>query len=403
MDKKKIRKMILKYFLAMFVLTILSNSLTNMALPQVDVEGVKSNSLKFQIKSSGKLTAVKNVLVEGVNLVKIDNILVREGQKVEKGQNLVELNKDSVDELFTSKENEVEIAKLDYEIAQINKQEGLMKAEIEYNQAKKKYEDNLVLFENGAVSKNELEKSKADLELSELDLKNKTVQNSKEKEKEFLNAKQLYNTKNTEFEKIKKIKNDNYYIKAPTAGVVNNIYARIGVTMGENEKLLDIKDRNSGFELRIVIPKQVAKYVEIGEKMKASALGDLEIEAEVKGIVDDKEDPENKKEVCFLLNNDLLAGDETVTINAVKTSKIYDMVIPKSAVGKEATGETFVWKIRTEEKSFGKEFYVEKALVTISDEDLKSSAIASGLAFGDKVVGNAGELDLKENGRVIEK
>ncbi len=153
------------------------------------------------------------------------------------------------------------------------------------------------------------------------------------------------------------------------------------------------------------MPNEDTKYLEIGEKFKITVptLDNLEVESEVKGIMKDKDDGENKKEITLFLNNDSLVGNETANINIVKTSKKYDMIVPKSAIGEEQTGEKFVWKIKEEDKSFGKELHVEKALVTVIDSDLKSAAIGSGLAYGDKVVANAGELNLEENKRVIMK
>lgn len=405
MDKKKIKKMIIKYFLIILVLTVFSNSLSNIALPKVVAGEVKSNSLKYEIKTSGDITALKNVVIEGINAAKINNIMVSENQEVKEGQDIVELDKDSLDKLYVTTQNDLNVAKLDYDIAVLKKDEGTKEEQISYNQAKKKYDDSVMLYENGAISRDELEKSKTDLDLADMNLNNKAMQKNKENEKDLSNDKLTYENKKTEFERIKKIKNDNYYIKSPINGVVNNIYGTISTEMGENEKILDIKDKSSGFEVKIVVPNEDTKYLEIGEKFKITVptLDNLEVESEIKGIMKDKDDGENKKEITFFLNNDSLVGNETANINIIKTSKKYDMIVPKSAIGEEQTGEKFVWKIKEEDKSFGKELHVEKALVTVIDSDLKSAAIGSGLAYGDKVVANAGELNLEENKRVIMK
>jgi multidrug efflux pump subunit AcrA (membrane-fusion protein) len=130
----------------------------------VSVATIEKGSISSTISSDGVLEEVDKAEVFFDTPLKVDKVLVEEGQKVTKGQPLLELDIDALNsQLETLKVNRnaqqlsVDSKALDAEVEIASN--NLKAAERNYNDSKKKYEDNKALYASNAISKSELDMS----------------------------------------------------------------------------------------------------------------------------------------------------------------------------------------------------------------------------------------------------
>lgn len=130
----------------------------------VSIATIEKGSISSTISSDGVLEEVDKAEVFFDTPLKVDKVYVEEGQKVTKGQPLLELDIDALNsQLETLKINRnaqqlsVDSKALDAEVQRASN--NLKAAERNYNDSKKKYEDNKALYASNAISKAELDMS----------------------------------------------------------------------------------------------------------------------------------------------------------------------------------------------------------------------------------------------------
>lgn len=110
---------------------------------------------------------------------KIEKVFVKEGQKIEAGQPLIQLNTSDLEYAEAASKGQLAAARAQYdkavngaapeELQQI--EANVKKAQDSYNFAKDNYEKLQVLLQEGAISQNDLDKAKLELDIRESDLK----------------------------------------------------------------------------------------------------------------------------------------------------------------------------------------------------------------------------------------
>ncbi|MCM1161926.1 MAG: HlyD family efflux transporter periplasmic adaptor subunit [Roseburia sp.] len=84
--KKYIRNLAVVFFTALFILTFCSNTIMNLALPQVTVTRLKSGTIYNKVRGSGKVEAVHHYEVKADREKKIAYMSVSEGDTVSQNQ-----------------------------------------------------------------------------------------------------------------------------------------------------------------------------------------------------------------------------------------------------------------------------------------------------------------------------
>jgi HlyD family secretion protein len=126
---------------------------------------IEKGDISSYISSDGKIEEVDKEEIYFDTPLKVSKVLVVEGQKVSKGQQLFEVNLDDLNSQLetlklnrTAQQTSVDSKALDVEVERASN--NLKAAERSYNDSKKTYEDNKALYAAGAISK-------ADLDMSE--------------------------------------------------------------------------------------------------------------------------------------------------------------------------------------------------------------------------------------------
>jgi HlyD family secretion protein len=261
----------------------------------VQVFKIEKGDISSYISADGVVEEVEKSEVYFDTPLKIKKVMIEEGQRVKKGEKLIELDLDSLkSQLETLKINRntqqisLDSKALDAEVQRA--ENNLKAAERYYNDAKKTYEDNKALYEANAISKSELEMSEKafiDAESGMNGLKNARLAYNTAVESRN-------NTRKTTEESIKatdiqisdlekKINDINALCLASMDGVIASVGIQEGAytsTMQPAYKIIDPEK----LQVRAKINEYDVKNVEAGQKVRIT--GDaIDAGTEVTGTV----------------------------------------------------------------------------------------------------------------------
>jgi len=117
--EKKIRRLLLGFFIIMLLLTIISRAADSVMVAKVNVDTVKKGNLSFEISGTGTVKENANKYITLKNGYKIGKVQAEEGQDVEKGNWLFSYDMSYLKELKIQKEKEVKKLQLQYEKLQL--------------------------------------------------------------------------------------------------------------------------------------------------------------------------------------------------------------------------------------------------------------------------------------------
>ncbi|MTI65618.1 MAG: HlyD family efflux transporter periplasmic adaptor subunit [Firmicutes bacterium] len=408
--KKKIKKMILQYFGIILVLTIFSHSINNLALPKVEIIKPRSKSLQFNIQKQGTITPKSCENIYAKFPITVEKIFIKPNKIIKKGEKLVKLDKKELYDLFIKKEGNYKKSKLKYQISKLQNKnkEDLETEKLNFEKERREIQRKEVLYENGAISKKKLEDAldlfkRAKIQY-EYKKKNEPIEKLK-KEYNLVNNELQYKLNKFKYEDIKRLYLNKGIIKSPINGIVKSIDIREGEKTNKKQSIVQITDPSLGYEFKFSLRKNISRYIKIGDKLKVSFKGvdDFQLECKIINISNDKMEPNKLKEITLYIKSGRLKGDEVAIINEYKSTKKYNIVLPNTAIGEANNGKKFVWTIRSEDKAFGREYYVNKRYITIGESDLENTVITSGLKRFEEIVKNITELNLKEDARVLKQ
>lgn len=111
-----IKNVIIIFLIIMLLLTLFSNTIMNRSLPEVAVQYAESGTITTQVKLSGTVSANQTREITFENARKIDSVLVRRGDYVERGTVLATLIAGESDEIYDA---EIELKRLEIEYKQL--------------------------------------------------------------------------------------------------------------------------------------------------------------------------------------------------------------------------------------------------------------------------------------------
>ena len=163
--QKKVAKAALWFFGIFFLCGLISRGMYGALLPRVSVAHPDNMYLSHQISVDGEIVENKKVAVLAEEGIRIDSILVKEGQSVSQNEPLVQLDLDDLNDLIESKE--IEIKKSEIQIQAMEKNEALTKEKKEISQKRAKEDYDLTKQKGDATvadAQNEVNNAKAELD-----------------------------------------------------------------------------------------------------------------------------------------------------------------------------------------------------------------------------------------------
>jgi len=235
-------------------------------------EVVERGKVASITKATGVVESENEVLVLSPATSTIKKILKEPGDYVERGEIILQLNAESVEESIERMKNQLEVRKNNLEKTQLNAQSA--KLDQDYNEEVKRLRleslksqltDQEQLLEVGGISPSRLDQTKQDITLAEKDL-NMLV------EKNTIRLKQLEADEKGLMLQIKideKSLADNIEllskmnVKAPSSGIILNITGNVGQRINADATLIRMSDLSS-FKLIGSIDEQLASQLKTG-------------------------------------------------------------------------------------------------------------------------------------------
>lgn len=267
------RRKIISAVVTLIVLYVVFGSVTGgkkqpqamvMTSPILRQDIVENLSLSGPISGTDSVDVVSNLHAE------VLDILVKEGDKVEKDQLLATLDKDDT-------QKEVDIAQNTYDLAvstqreqQILAENGYAKAQQDYRDAKANLDRTTVLIQGGGVSQLELETAQNELNEAARQLKTFNLKDGKP----VANESYALKVKSAEFElEQKRTALENTEIKSPIAGTVIRVNTKVGrfADKIEDDKPMFIIENLDVLEMKIPVSEYSIGKIKVGQTAAISA------------------------------------------------------------------------------------------------------------------------------------
>lgn len=374
-------------------------------LAAVTVGTVEKTDLNASIFATGRvLASEERSLYAELQAGKVKTLLVSEGQQVAKGQVLAELDTEDIDNQIKSAQIQLSIAKENLSqvksAGQTNFDLSLETAQKAYNDAKKSYDDKLVLFNSGAISLVEKDAAKTALDRAQTELTAaQRNYNNYGKQSQInianLNLKAAENT-------LSQLNNTKAKSKvlAPFDGVISKVNVKEGAPVSAAAPLfvlsqtapLIVETNISEFDVDLLSIGQEA--IITGDGFEESYTGKVSYIAPVAESVISGQSTETVVKVKIALNEENTKFKPNFSANVeIKTANLKGVLtIPYEAIYTTKEGEKWVFVV--------KDGSLKQATIKTGVEgDLSVEVIGSVLAQKDQVVLNPTE-ELKDGLKV---
>ena len=278
--KKKKSKRRKKIIIAVVVLLVFIVGIINVmgagksSAVMVTTAGLRQGPIQNKLSLSGPVSGTDSAEVVSNLHAEIEEILVKEGDKVTKGQVLARLNPEDVERDVAIAQNAYQLAVANYEDAQREAVNGYAKAKQDYAAARDNYSRTSTLYQAGDISKVDYEKALNDMNDAKRSMESYTLENG-----EPVASQSYYlQVKNAEFELQQKQKRlDETEIVSPIAGTVVRVNSRVGrfADVVDDDKPLFAIDNLEALELKINVSEYSIGKIEIGQKavIRADIIG----------------------------------------------------------------------------------------------------------------------------------
>ncbi len=440
------RKWVIKFAAAFIVvllfLTFFSNTIMNYSLPKVATVYLTDGSIENKVRASGVIASGSSTEVISQEVRTVNVVMVKDGDLVEKGDLLLTFTEEKSEELKAAEEtlnnarasydqyiilNEVPdsivarvsgSSKGDYSIyksqlqaatASINTAESAVKTYTDSAEALQKSIDSLQLeidritaqeeYDESVVNdkKNSLTSLQTQLDKANASLKsaNDTLEAARESHTKALDAMNqeielvsLYDSVQSAQEALDKLNEKGIVtrVTAPCSGTVGSITVAKGSQTSVDEAMLVITGSADGYMSTISVTNAQAQRIKPGDKADIDESWYYsDIEATVKAIRNDTDNPGRGKLVDIIISGSDIAEGVTLNFSIGDNASNYDMVVPNGAVREDKDGK-FILTIRQKSSPLGNRYFAKRVNVTVAAEDDVNSAVIGDLEGGEYVI-----------------
>lgn len=156
--QKKAGKYLAIFIVAMIVLTVVSRISASLTVPLVSTQKVQKDALNYNIKGDGMIDSANAIYLEMVNNLQIEEVNVKKGQSVKKGDLLFQYSMEQLKEQIEKATAEYEASSRAYEKAVLTaslvpedtdsseEQKAVTRATEDYKQAQEDYKEAKVVY-----------------------------------------------------------------------------------------------------------------------------------------------------------------------------------------------------------------------------------------------------------------
>lgn len=371
--KRNIQIMFIIFMGLLIFFTLFSNTLQSLTLPKVRTEKPAAGSLVFTIEGSGILQPLAEARLSNSAGWKVQKILVKEGDRVKKGQKLI---------IYDSKSAERE---LEDEITNLKKQQ----------------------IEQQNIQDQFIQSS---MEGDELKIRNarRTIETGK------LNL----HTQERKINEMRDKLTSQQDITAPFDGIIAKLNAVEGLTSAGEPDVL-VSNSSLGYRFDISADSKVLSSlgISIGEKIEVEVNTVQEQQARmIEGTIEEvaNEQPRiesssseeggqtitiPQKFLRIKVVNSELKGGEQAKIKLEKGSRQEGLLISNKAIHEDRSG-MFVYKIEEQRGALGNVFVARKVLIHTSETNDKETMIQSDSLYEEELIILESSEPLQDGNRI---
>ncbi|WP_426332933.1 efflux RND transporter periplasmic adaptor subunit [Paenibacillus silvae] len=365
--RKRIIVVVFISFMGLLLLfTLFSNTLQSLTLPKVTTEQPKKGGISLVIEGSGILQPIAEAKLFGSTNWKTQQIHVKEGDRVKKGQKLITYDSKSAEQ-----DIEVELTNLEKQkIEQQSFQDQYILASFEEDELKRR------------SAQRDIEKGKLDIAAQERKINEMREHVSK-----------------------------NQLLTAPFDGIITRLNAVEGLgSTGEPDIILSKSSEGYRFEVRADAKRLSTLGISIGEQIKVEVDSDQEQQARsmygtIEEINDEKPLIEGTSEsdegvgvvtmpqkiLRIKLLDAKLKGGEQARIKIEKSSLDQGLLVSNAAIHQDREG-TYVFVVDQRPGALGNVFVVRKVDIESSEKNDKETMIQTDRIYPeDKIILNSSE------------
>lgn len=375
---------------------------TQPAGASVMTAAVTKGDLNQTLKQKAVLEGTESIEVVSKLHYEIKELLVKEGDKVTKGQLLAVLDSSTI-------QKEISLTQGDLKLLDYQQQETLDSRQKEYdnalavkNDAQKAYDKAAALYEAGAGTKQEMDDAKTALNKAQRDLDAIPAENGKAV---LTDSEKQTRSNTSQKASVQAQTLDDCQIRSSIDGTVTRVNTKVGRFADETEdnKPMFVIEDIDNLQMKVLVSENDIGKVEVGQKVviKADILEGQNVDGVVERISptgEQKSSTSSERVIPVYIrvegqNEKLIAGitaEATIQIASAKDA----LIVPIEAIGQQADGTTAVYTI-TENGT------VHIVPVTVGLEtDLEAEIKDCEIPEGTKVILNPG-LDLTEGMTVM--
>ncbi|MBI9012920.1 MAG: hypothetical protein JEZ08_11865 [Clostridiales bacterium] len=413
--KNRAKTIFIAFIIFILIFTFFSKSFLAWTLPRVTVEKVDSGSLLKVMRSEGQVLRKSKFELYYDIPVRILELHTKKYDEVTKGDILMVLDTTPLEKQI--KNLNAELSKLDLalnrvEISKNNallglKSESLDRLVRELNQSKENLDNQMIIYESGGISKNELLNWENSYNTAKENYEKQVEANLKNNElikNEILGIEIQIKEYNLSIMTIKEdiisLEEDieSCIVKANEDGIVEALPYTEGMLINSSTPLYILSSDKDGYEVHSDFQNETSKFISIGDKFSVTIkeLGEV-----VNGVVIEKRKSDYSGVVTLILDieHDDLMGGEICDLFMRKQYGDYDVRIPRSAIYARTQIEN-VFVLIEQDTAFGKSYTVKFQEVLLGESDDVNIGIVNGLYGNEKII-TSSSRDLSDGDKVI--
>ena len=402
----------------MWLCTVISKSFYTTKLPVVSTSKPEEKYIEHIVEADGIVVEGGKKAVTALGGLRVEELLVHVGDRVEEGDVLFRINLDDLRELMKDKQTEIDKLQLQVNSILENQELARHKKELEEARAREDYdttarekntdigraadvyarrmedleEEGLTEEERQAIL-DELQSAaygEADA-MRERDSAMKEIQRNLEDIQFPENSDATLSVTQTEITSLRgdlsvyqKVLNTQGNVTAEAAGMITDIYVEAGSRVPDSAAIL-MTDDSIPCQLKVLIDKEQKKYIGFGDEVSITLDGSRnEMETTIEYFSESQSMPGSFETFIPLPEGMGVPGLSGKLTHSERGEK-YGYCISPEAVHRLDNRE-FVYVLREREGILGREYYVEEVTVRVRDENRDWAAIESPSLDGESLV-----------------
>jgi HlyD family secretion protein len=351
--------------------------------PVTPLEARRSDMARTVV-ANGRIVLPERVSVSSGISGRVARVLVRQGERVNAGDIVLELEAGEAQALLD--QSQVELARAEARLRQLREPRAgasapaLKQGEAEVQQARRQLDRAKDLKDKGFVSQGAVNIAQRNLDVAEAALRTQQAQArpSTDGSEEAAARAALARARSTML--VAQTRLDEAAVRAPASGLLLAVSVRAGEVVTPGRELMAI-DPEGEAEIELAINEELLPQIEVGQKAVASVTPDGErLQAEVAWIDGHVDAVRRASEVRLTISQppDSLKHDVKVAVRIETGRRSGVLTVPSAAVREAGSPQPWVLAIA--------DGRAERRDVKLGDSDGERHEILQGLAAGDQLV-----------------